>query len=146
VNNLEIDQHLLAPSNQPTNSPSVFQTLIFHQLFSVTRNECDKVAGDLRNAGIQAIAYHAGLSDSQRSRIQEDWIRDRCKVFIICNTVFSLLFCVSQPPDTFKKIADCVNYKIKLKQSNFERNTEIILGFERFHRKLYDIEKNCLLM
>jgi hypothetical protein len=85
VNNLEIDQHLLAPSNQPTNSPSVFQTLIFHQLFSVTRNECDKVAGDLRNAGIQAIAYHAGLSDSQRSRIQEDWIRDRCKVFIsIC--------------------------------------------------------------
>jgi hypothetical protein len=104
--------------------------------FSVTRNECDKVAGDLRNAGIQAIAYHAGLSDSQRSRIQEDWIRGRCKVFVICFvlklTISSLLFCVFQPPDTFKKIADCVNYKVKLKQSKFARNTKIILGFEHF--------------
>ena len=25
-------------------------------------------------------------------------------------------YCVSQPPDTFKKVANCVNYKIKLKQ------------------------------
>jgi hypothetical protein len=31
------------------------------------------------------------------------------------------LFYVSQPPDTFKKVANCVNYKIKLKLSNFER-------------------------
>ena len=45
-----------------------------------------------------------------------------------------------------RQIADCVNYKIKLKQTIFERNTEMILGFERFHHKLYDIEKNCLLM
>jgi hypothetical protein len=30
----------------------------------------------------------------------------------------------------FKKVVNCVNYKIKLKQSNFERNAEKILGFE----------------
>ena len=47
----------------------------------MTRNECDKLAGDLRQTGIQAISYHAGLSDPERARVQEDWIRDRCKVF-----------------------------------------------------------------
>ena len=31
---------------------------------------------------------------------------------------------------TFKKIANCVHYKIKLKQSNFERSAKTILGFE----------------
>jgi hypothetical protein len=33
---------------------------------------------------------------------------------------------------TFKKDAYCVNYKIKLKQSHFERNAKKILGFEHF--------------
>jgi hypothetical protein len=48
-----------------------------------------------------------------------------------------VLFCVSQPPDTFKKIANCVNYKIKLKQSNFERNAKNILGFEHFSPQIH---------
>jgi hypothetical protein len=39
------------------------------------------------------------------------------------------IICVSQPPDTFKKIANCGNYKIKLRQSNFERNAKNISGF-----------------
>ena len=50
-------------------------------------------------------------------------------VFISVDNI-QLLFCVSQPPDAFKKVANCVNYKIKLKQSNFERNAKKILGFE----------------
>ena len=29
-----------------------------------------------------------------------------------------------------KKVANCVSYKIKLKQNNFERNAEKILSFE----------------
>jgi hypothetical protein len=32
-----------------------------------------------------------------------------------------MLFCVSQTPNTFEKIANCVNYKIQLKQSKFGR-------------------------
>ena len=28
----------------------------------------------------------------------------------------------------FKKVANCVNYKIKVKQSNFERNAKNIFG------------------
>jgi superfamily II DNA helicase RecQ len=45
------------------------------------RRECDQVAQDLRKAGIHAQAYHAGLSDNERTDIQQRWIReDRCKV------------------------------------------------------------------
>jgi hypothetical protein len=40
--------------------------------------------------------------------------------------------------------ANCVNYKIKLKQSNFERNVKTILAFEHFASQIRDIEKNCL--
>jgi hypothetical protein len=39
-----------------------------------------------------------------------------------------------------------VNYKIKLKQSNFERNAKNILGFEHFSSQICDIEKHCLLI
>ena len=52
-------------------------------LIFFSRNECDQVAGELRKAGIQAQAYHAGLSDGQRTSIQERWINeDGCKVEI----------------------------------------------------------------
>jgi hypothetical protein len=44
-------------------------------------------------------------------------------------TIFNYYF-ISQPPDRFNKVDNCVNYKIKLKQSNFERNAKTI-----FHRK-----------
>ncbi|XP_046859996.1 Bloom syndrome protein-like isoform X3 [Xenia sp. Carnegie-2017] len=54
-------------------------------IYCLSRNECDKLADDLRCTGIQAISYHAGLSDPERARVQEDWIRDRCKV--ICATI-----------------------------------------------------------
>ena len=38
---------------------------------------------------------------------------------------------VSQPPDTYKKVANCVNYKIKLKQKNFNsplKNKTFFIG------------------
>ena len=45
------------------------------------RKECDETAGCLRKAGILAKAYHAGLGDTDRIAIQEQWINeDRCKV------------------------------------------------------------------
>ena len=59
---------------------------------------------------------------------------------IIFNYYFEL-----QPPDTFKKVANCVNFKINLKQSNFERNAKMILGFGHFSSEIRDIEKHCFL-
>jgi len=49
------------------------------------RAECDKLAQYLRDAGIKAEAYHAGLSDTQRNNVQLRWIReDDCKVSLPC--------------------------------------------------------------
>ena len=61
--------------------------------------ECDKVAQHLRDKGIKAEAYHAGLSDTQRNNVQQRWIReDACKVCILSTVsvvtgVFSLPGC-----------------------------------------------------
>ena len=55
--------------------------------------------------------------------------------------VFKLIISVNyyfvfrNPPDRFKKVANCVNYKIKLEQGDFER----ILGFEHFLRDIENI-------
>ena len=47
----------------------------------VSRRECDQVALDLRRAGIGAQSYHAGLSDAERTAVQERWMEDGpCKV------------------------------------------------------------------
>ncbi len=36
--------------------------------------------------------------------------------------------------------------RLRIAQSNFERNAKKILGFERFLSQIRDIEKNCLLI
>jgi uncharacterized membrane protein len=45
-------------------------------------------------------------------------------------TIFNYYFVFLNRQIQFEKVANCVNYKIKLKQSNFERNAKKILGFE----------------
>ena len=44
----------------------------------------------------------------------------------------------------FKKVVNCVNYKMRLKQSNFERNAKKILVFEQLSSQR--LEKHCLLI
>ncbi|KAK7116772.1 hypothetical protein V1264_002393 [Littorina saxatilis] len=55
-------------------------------VYCLSRNECDTTADNLQKAGIQATAYHAGLSDGDRISVQERWLNgDNCKV--ICATI-----------------------------------------------------------
>lgn len=55
-------------------------------VYCLSRRECDEVAQYLSSASIPAVSYHAGLSDSDRTNVQERWIReDRCKV--VCATI-----------------------------------------------------------
>ncbi|GFS08349.1 Bloom syndrome protein homolog, partial [Elysia marginata] len=55
-------------------------------VYCLSRKECDSVATELQQAGIQAESYHAGLDDSSRARVQERWLSDdNCKV--ICATI-----------------------------------------------------------
>ena len=50
-----------------------------------SRKECEDVASTLRQNGISAIPYHAGLGPSDRTNAQDRWIKD--KVDVICATI-----------------------------------------------------------
>ncbi|VDP23318.1 unnamed protein product [Schistosoma margrebowiei] len=49
-------------------------------VYCLSRRECDVVAEELKAAGLQASAYHAGMTDAQRRNVQQAWIQeDKCK-------------------------------------------------------------------
>ena len=54
-------------------------------IYCLSRNSCEKVATALKNAGVKAGYYHAGMSADKRSKIQDDFINDRIPV--ICATI-----------------------------------------------------------
>ncbi|KAL2093005.1 hypothetical protein ACEWY4_010317 [Coilia grayii] len=55
-------------------------------VYCLSRNDCDAMADSLQRAGIAALAYHAGLNDSDREYVQSKWInQDGCQV--ICATI-----------------------------------------------------------
>ncbi|XP_052008595.1 recQ-like DNA helicase BLM isoform X1 [Xyrauchen texanus] len=55
-------------------------------VYCLSRNDCDNLADSLQRAGIAALAYHAGLRDSDREYVQNKWInQDGCQV--ICATI-----------------------------------------------------------
>lgn len=50
------------------------------------RKDCEKVADDLRRGNVEALCYHAGMPNSDRSMVQQRWIQeDGCKV--VCATI-----------------------------------------------------------
>ncbi|XP_026086697.1 Bloom syndrome protein homolog isoform X2 [Carassius auratus] len=55
-------------------------------VYCLSRNDCDTLADSLQRAGIAALAYHAGLKDSDREYVQNKWInQDGCQV--MCATI-----------------------------------------------------------
>ena len=49
--------------------------------FVSCRRDCEVMASELMKAGIAALCYHAGLSDGERSTVQQRWVQeDQCKV------------------------------------------------------------------
>lgn len=54
-------------------------------IYCFSRNDCDNLAKQLKLNQIRSAAYHAGLSDKQRSDVQTQWISDKIKV--ICATI-----------------------------------------------------------
>jgi ATP-dependent DNA helicase RecQ len=54
-------------------------------VYCLAKKTTETVAEKLRDAGINADCYHAGLDSRQRSRVQEDFIQDRTTV--ICATI-----------------------------------------------------------
>ena len=54
-------------------------------IYCLSRKNTEEIAAKLKSAGIKAEAYHAGLSHSERTRIQDDFINDTSQ--IICATI-----------------------------------------------------------
>ena len=54
-------------------------------IYCLSRKTTEKLASDLRSKGINAAAYHAGLSSVERSSTQEDFKND--KLLVVCATI-----------------------------------------------------------
>ena len=51
-------------------------------VYALSRKRVEEVAEKLRAAGVEAAAYHAGLADGERSRVQEAFLRDDVRVVV----------------------------------------------------------------
>ena len=54
-------------------------------IYCLSRKTTEKVAEDLRKKGIQAAAYHAGLTNLERSQTQEQFKNDQ--LLVVCATI-----------------------------------------------------------
>lgn len=54
-------------------------------VYCLSRKQCETLAGKLKEKGIRAGFYHAGMTDKARSDVQEQFLRDDLQV--ICATV-----------------------------------------------------------
>lgn len=54
-------------------------------VYCATRKSVESICQELQTVGIQATRYHAGLSDEERRKNQEDFLYDRCSVMVATN-------------------------------------------------------------
>jgi ATP-dependent DNA helicase RecQ len=58
-------------------------------VYAATRRTTDSLADLLRSRGVDAVAYHAGVSDRERERIQERFIAGQARV-IVATSAFGM--------------------------------------------------------
>ncbi|MDH3393172.1 MAG: RecQ family ATP-dependent DNA helicase, partial [Desulfobulbaceae bacterium] len=51
-------------------------------IYCLSRKRVEEVAGKLREAGVSAGAYHAGLGAAERKQVQDDFLRDDLRVIV----------------------------------------------------------------
>lgn len=51
-------------------------------IYCNSRNKVERIAESLRNKGVSAAAYHAGMETAQRERVQQDFQRDNVQVVV----------------------------------------------------------------
>jgi ATP-dependent DNA helicase RecQ len=54
-------------------------------VYAATRKSVERIAGMLQREGISAAAYHAGLDDTHRHEVQEDFMTERVRVIVATN-------------------------------------------------------------
>ena len=58
-------------------------------VYTATRRRCEELAAALRERGVDATAYHAGLRDSERNEAQERFMDDEVDV-VVATTAFGM--------------------------------------------------------
>jgi ATP-dependent DNA helicase RecQ len=51
-------------------------------VYATTRKECEELAANLRRSGVDAAAYHAGMSPAKRADVQERFMTDELDVVV----------------------------------------------------------------
>ncbi|XP_045461055.1 Bloom syndrome protein homolog isoform X3 [Harmonia axyridis] len=51
-------------------------------IYCLSRDDCERVAEELKRKGIQAMPYHAGMNSKVRDTIQRQWMQDRFNVIV----------------------------------------------------------------
>ncbi len=69
---------------------SILELISRHQgesgiIYCLSRKTTEKLAEKLKNEGLAVGVYHAGLSNEERSRVQDDFVKD--KIQVVCATV-----------------------------------------------------------
>ncbi|SPP88431.1 Bloom syndrome protein homolog isoform X1 [Drosophila guanche] len=54
-------------------------------IYCLSRKECEEVAKKMCKYAVRAVAYHAGLTDTERESRQKDWLTG--KIRVICATI-----------------------------------------------------------
>ncbi len=54
-------------------------------IYCLTRRNADRICDMLVDRGIDAVKYHAGLTEQERSFNQDEFVYDRCKVIVATN-------------------------------------------------------------
>ncbi len=54
-------------------------------VYAATRRNVEKVVAALRERGLDAVGYHAGMDDASRVRAQEQFVEGRCEVIVATN-------------------------------------------------------------
>jgi ATP-dependent DNA helicase RecQ len=54
-------------------------------VYAATRKKAVEVAAALRDEGVSARPYHAGLADDERAEVQEAWMRNEVRVVVATN-------------------------------------------------------------
>ncbi len=54
-------------------------------IYCITRKDCEELSKALYKEGFEIPVYHAGLSDIQRNKVQNDFLYDKSKVIIATN-------------------------------------------------------------
>lgn len=76
---------------RPKSKAAALQTLVQERLgksgivYCATRNAVEQVCEALREAGLPATRYHAGLSDAERRQNQDDFLFDRSSIMVATN-------------------------------------------------------------